>query len=151
MITDTPPPHPQTPPREFREPNARARASIDAEDAGMDRDPIDLDAVVAERKRKRAAWPGVLEPAAVAGAKAAAELVEEWNARYLVGQPVRYWTGFRDGPLAQEPKRSRTRTLAQVLGGHTAVVWMDGESSCVALSHVDPITEDELEGARPSE
>ncbi|MEU6712974.1 hypothetical protein ABZ897_15950 [Nonomuraea sp. NPDC046802] len=107
-------------------------------------EPIDLDAVV-ERRRGRAGWDGVLEPAAVARAKVAAELVEAWNARYQVGQPVRYWTGFRDGPLADEPKFSRTRTLAQLLGGHTAVVWMDGEGSCVGLSHVDPITEHELE------
>ncbi|TMR92587.1 hypothetical protein EJK15_44015 [Nonomuraea basaltis] len=82
----------------------------------------------------------------MARAKTAAELVEEWNAAYPVGQPVCYWTGFRDGPLAGEPKFSRTRARAQVLGGHTAVVWMDGEGSCIALSHVDPITEDKLEG-----
>ncbi|MEU4231122.1 hypothetical protein AB0F17_43095 [Nonomuraea sp. NPDC026600] len=66
--------------------------------------------------------------------------MEEWNAAYPVGQPVRYWTGWREG----EGRRSRTRTPAQLLGGHTAVVWMEGESSCVALSHVEPITEHEL-------
>ncbi|MET8006249.1 DNA translocase FtsK [Nonomuraea glycinis] len=113
----------------------------------MDRDPIDLDAEVA-RRRGRAEWP-VLEPATLERARAATAAVEEWNAAYEVAQPVRYWTGFRDGPLAGEPKFSRTRTPAQLLGGHTAVVRMVGEGSCIALSHVDPITEDELERARP--
>ncbi|WP_433513836.1 hypothetical protein ACQP2T_61530 [Nonomuraea sp. CA-143628] len=39
----------------------------------------------------------------------------------------------------------RTRTPAHLLGGHTAVVWVTGESSCIGLSHVDAISEDELE------
>ncbi len=29
-------------------------------------------------------------------------------------------------------------TEAQVLGGHTAVVWLAGVSGCVALSHCEP-------------
>ncbi|MEU4513119.1 hypothetical protein AB0G05_26795 [Nonomuraea wenchangensis] len=109
----------------------------------MEKQPVDL----AARRRERRGWPGVLEPATVERARAATAAVEEWNAAYQVGQPARYWTGFRDGPLAGVPKFGRTRTRAQLMGGHTAVVWVTGESSCIALSHVDAISESELEQA----
>ncbi|MEV6344155.1 hypothetical protein [Actinoplanes sp. NPDC051851] len=56
----------------------------------------------------------------------------EWNERYAIGTPVRYWTGVREGA----GKTSRTRTEADLLGGHTAVVWVDNEPSCIALTHV---------------
>lgn len=46
--------------------------------------------------------------------------------------PVRYWTGFREGP----GRESVTRTEAQLMGGR-AVVWVDGQGSCIALSHVE--------------
>lgn len=65
-----------------------------------------------------------------------AQAVAAWNTTTPVGTPVRYWTGIREG----EGKRSRTRTAAQVLGGHTAVVWVEGESSCIALTHVAQVT-----------
>ncbi|WP_256701045.1 hypothetical protein [Caballeronia sordidicola] len=35
-----------------------------------------------------------------------------------------------------------TRTPAEVLSGHTAVVWLDGKSGCVAVSHCVPISKD---------
>lgn len=59
-------------------------------------------------------------------------LVNLFNDANPVGTPVRYWTGFMEG----EGKTSVTRTPAQLLSGHTAVVWVDGEASCIALSHV---------------
>jgi hypothetical protein len=70
-------------------------------------------------------------------------LAHKWNRRFEVGQRVRYWTGCREG----RGKESVTRSEASVLGaepsrnypGHTAVVWVEGESGCVALSHVEPI------------
>lgn len=55
-----------------------------------------------------------------------------FNERFPIGTPVRYWTGVREG----EGKVSKTRTEAQVLGGHTAVVWVEDEASCIALTHV---------------
>ncbi|MFC4114000.1 hypothetical protein [Nonomuraea zeae] len=61
-------------------------------------------------------------------------VVTEWNARVPVGTPVRYWTGARQG----EGKPSRTRTAAIVLSGHTPVVWVEGEGSFIALTHVQP-------------
>jgi len=62
--------------------------------------------------------------------------VKDWNARYPVGTLVRYWCGERAG----EPSGvGRTYQEATVLGGHTAVVWIEGCSGCVALTHVETI------------
>lgn len=71
-----------------------------------------------------------------------ARLVAAWNAEHLIGTPVEYWTFTRD--TNGTGKKSYTRTEAQLLSGHTAVVWMVGEPSCVALSHVRPIPTAEL-------
>lgn len=64
---------------------------------------------------------------------------DEWNAQYPVGTPVTAYPGCRP---EDDPKCTRlvthTRTAASVLGGHTAVVWVDGHSSCISLTHVDP-------------
>lgn len=65
---------------------------------------------------------------------------DEWNAQYPVGTPVTAYPGCRP---EDDPKCTRlvthTRTAASVLGGHTAVVWVDGHSSCISLTHVDPV------------
>ena len=63
-----------------------------------------------------------------------ATTVARWNAARPVGTPVRVWTGAREG----DGTLTRTRSAASVLGGHTAVVWVDGHSACIALTHVDP-------------
>lgn len=42
---------------------------------------------------------------------------------------------------------TRTRSKAQVLGGHTDVVWVDGHSACIALTHIDVITDPTAEEA----
>jgi hypothetical protein len=62
-------------------------------------------------------------------------LVYKWNKTFPIGTLVRYWTGRRDGI----GKESKTTSEAQVLGGHTAVVWVEGYAGCVALSHVEPL------------
>lgn len=62
-------------------------------------------------------------------------LVVEFNSRHLIGTPVRYWKGAREG----DGKTSKTRTGAQMLSGHTAVVWVEGEGACIALSHIEPL------------
>ena len=61
-------------------------------------------------------------------------LAHKWNRRFSVGTRVRYWTGRREGL----GKISTTLTEAQVIGGHTAVVWLENQTGCVALSHVEP-------------
>ncbi len=68
--------------------------------------------------------------------------VAAWNADVRIGARVRYWTGARHG----DGRISATRTRAQVLGGHAAVVWVDGEPSCIALTHVDLINDSREEG-----
>jgi hypothetical protein len=59
--------------------------------------------------------------------------VRLFNAAYTVGTLCRYWKGVREG----EGKLARTRTEAQMLSGHTAVVWLEGVSGCISLSHVE--------------
>lgn len=53
--------------------------------------------------------------------------VDDWNAKVSVGATVEY----RSHPGA-EPQQFTTRTPAEILGGHTSVVWLDGKSGCVA-------------------
>jgi hypothetical protein len=88
----------------------------------------------------------------------------EFNSRYKVGTPVLAYPGIRpDHPVAIAFREraaagrlfkgadtdpctrliTRTRSVAQVLGGHTDVVWVDGHSACIALTHIDPVTEGE--------
>lgn len=65
-------------------------------------------------------------------------IVDRWNEAHPVGTRVAYW----NIPSEQHnPRYSRTRTPAQVLSGHTAVVWLEGEAGCWGLSHVTPIEE----------
>lgn len=64
---------------------------------------------------------------------------DEFNARYPVGTPVVAYPGCR--PENDRNARrlvTRTRSRASVLSGHTDVVWVDGHSACIALTHVDP-------------
>lgn len=65
----------------------------------------------------------------------AASVIDAWNAAHPVGTPVQYWPGVREG----DGWLSRTRTAAEVLGGHTPVVWVEGASSCIALTHIEPV------------
>jgi hypothetical protein len=59
----------------------------------------------------------------------------EFNRLFPVGTRVRYWKGAREG----RGKESVTRSEASVLSGHTAVVWLEGVSGAIALSHVEPL------------
>lgn len=60
---------------------------------------------------------------------------DDFNARFPVGTPVRYWRGGREG----EGAVGVTRSEAQVLSGHSPVVWIDGCTGCMHLSHVEPV------------
>ena len=67
---------------------------------------------------------------------------ETFNSRYPVGTPVFAYPGAPPELLPNEPRLvTRTRRKASVLGGHTDVVWVDGHSACIALSHVDVVSE----------
>lgn len=63
-----------------------------------------------------------------------------WNTRYPIGTPVTAYPSTRPEDGANcERLATRTRSEAQVLEGHTAVVWVDGHGACIQLSHVDPV------------
>lgn len=75
-------------------------------------------------------------------ARNAEKEVSKFNDKYSIGQKVRVYTGIKgNGAPSVETK---TTSLAQALGGHTAVVWTEDVSSCIALTHVIPLTIDEL-------
>ena len=78
-------------------------------------------------------------PLVRAAAKATKEAAE-WNSRYPVGTPVRYWPGRRDGRSIE----GRTDSGAWVVCGQ-AVVSVAGYPGGIALSHVEPLPE--VEGA----
>lgn len=61
-----------------------------------------------------------------------ARLVEQFNELCPVGTPVLYWPAERSG----EGRKSVTRSVAWLLGGHTPVVMVEGYSGGIALSHV---------------
>ena len=60
--------------------------------------------------------------------------VDWWNKKVPIGTTV-WYRSFPDN----EPKEFTTRTEAQALGGHTAVVWLRGKSGAVALSNCSPV------------
>lgn len=64
-----------------------------------------------------------------------AKLVEHFNGENEVGTAVRFWTGLREGP----GEESKTRSEAQLLSGHTAVVWVEDHPACIALSHIEVV------------
>ncbi len=61
--------------------------------------------------------------------------VTDWNDRVNVGDLVEY----RFYPEA-EPQTFKTRTRAEVLSGHTAVVWLEGKSGCVCCDACRPVS-----------
>lgn len=60
-----------------------------------------------------------------------------WNYYYPVGTRVIYHPVIG----AKAGRERVTRTVAHVLSGHTAVVWLEGESGCVALEACQPVIE----------
>jgi hypothetical protein len=66
------------------------------------------------------------------------EMIKRWNSKYPVGTPV---TRFKlIHPLA-EPQATKTRSEAWLMGGHTAMVMVEGVSGGVCLESVVPRTE----------
>lgn len=70
--------------------------------------------------------------------KKAAAQVARFNERYPVGTPVIVspYIGEKDGQF-----HTKTRTAAEVLSGHTAVVWVEGRAGCYCLDAVTAIPE----------
>lgn len=57
---------------------------------------------------------------------------EAFNLQHSVGDTIHVWSGPREG----KPKAVQIRYPAQVLSGHTPVVYVTGGHGCIALSHV---------------
>lgn len=66
---------------------------------------------------------------------------DHWNRHHAVGIMVRFYPviGLPDYRLR------KTRSEAYMLSGHTAVIFLDGESGCVALDAVKLAAQDEPE------
>jgi hypothetical protein len=62
-------------------------------------------------------------------------LCDAFNFECSIGSPVAVNIDGRTKPLI-----TTTRSAAQVLSGHSAVVWLEGVSGCYDLEHVAPIT-----------
>jgi len=58
--------------------------------------------------------------------------VDQWNAQYPEGTDVAV---TRD---CGEVIETKTRSQAELLGGHTAVIWLDGIRGCYLLERVAP-------------
>jgi len=67
---------------------------------------------------------------------------DAFNSRWPVGSSVMLKKDF-----LPEPVETKTRSEAQVLSGHSAVIWLDGVSGCYALDCVTPI---EATAAQPA-
>ena len=61
--------------------------------------------------------------------------VYDFNAVVKVGDTVEYSEVIGVG----EAVRYQTQSEAEVLGEHTAVVWLKGKRGCVKLSHCKPV------------
>lgn len=59
--------------------------------------------------------------------------VDAWNSAHKVGADVDL---LKD---SGEVVRTRTTAAAQVLSGHSAVVWLEGISGCYLLSRCTPV------------
>lgn len=77
---------------------------------------------------------------------------DKFNSLHHVGTPVFAYPGCRPEDFPNDARLvTRTRSKATVLGGHTDVVWVEDHSACIALSHVDVVTEDEWKLAKAAE
>ncbi|CAN7777686.1 hypothetical protein LJR290_007905 [Variovorax sp. LjRoot290] len=68
--------------------------------------------------------------------------VDSFNAKVPLGGAVDYFS-YEGAPL----ERFKTRTEAQILSGHTAVVWLEGKAGCVCVSHCLPVVGEAANGA----
>lgn len=64
--------------------------------------------------------------------------IKKWNDAYPLGQHVYYRRDL--GQIVETVTRSR----AELLNGHTAVIWLSGISGCVALERVSAKTSETI-------
>lgn len=68
-------------------------------------------------------------------AKSPEAQVDRWNASVKVGD----WVEYREVLGEGEGALFRTRSVAQVLSGHTPVVWLEGKRGCVCIEHCSQV------------
>lgn len=62
-----------------------------------------------------------------------AKAVDAFNAKHAVGDTITVFTG----PIGENPKTAQVRYPAEIMGGHTPVVYVTGEAhGAIALTHV---------------
>jgi hypothetical protein len=61
---------------------------------------------------------------------------DAWNQAHPIGSPVFVQLDNHVGLF-----ETTTRSDAQILSGHSAVIWLDGVSGCYLLDRVTPRTE----------
>lgn len=72
--------------------------------------------------------------------KTNSKIIDEWNAKYPVGTPVKYKNVIDDDfPW----KYSTTRTLATI-SNKRSVIWMNNVTGYYLLTHVFPLTPEEI-------
>lgn len=64
---------------------------------------------------------------------------DEWNAAHEVGVTVNFEEIRGEGVTHTAPSCSE----AQVLSGHTAVIWLEEKRGCVCLDHCTAVVESE--------
>ncbi len=62
------------------------------------------------------------------------KMADAFNASFPIGTPVKYYRGAMGDESTSG--LSVTSTAAEVLGGHTAVIWLEGVNGCIALTHI---------------
>lgn len=58
---------------------------------------------------------------------------DAFNAAHKVGDTITVFSVL----IGENPKQVQTRSAAQILSGHTAVVYVTGGSGCIALTHIE--------------
>ena len=72
--------------------------------------------------------------------KAQQRKVDDWNERYQVGQAVNM--RLDDGGTVQ----TKTSGPAEMLCGHSAVIWLEGVTGCFLLSRVTAVEKEVAHG-----
>ena len=67
--------------------------------------------------------------------KAQQKMVDDWNAKHPIGTAL---TRYKYVSPFIEPSETKTRSEAWLMGGHTAMVQVDGVAGGVSLESVKP-------------
>lgn len=62
---------------------------------------------------------------------------DQFNEQVPVGTMLRYWRGEKKGEPSGVGKMHHKATM---MGGHTAVAWIEDCSGAIALTHVEVVT-----------